>query len=132
MITKIFLIKMKPTLCSKIIGARYYHIGGSIPLGEFESARDAQGHGTHTASTATGGVVDDASLFGIASGTGEQLEEGFPQPALQSTRFVGQIMVARVQISLQHLMMQLLMELISSLYLLEHPFSRITLKIQLL
>ena len=69
MIAKIFLIKMKPTLCSKIIGARYYHIGGSIPVGEFESARDAQGHGTHTASTATGGVVDDASLFGIASGT---------------------------------------------------------------
>ncbi|KAL6327029.1 hypothetical protein AAG906_013507 [Vitis piasezkii] len=57
------------TCNNKIIGARYYRSSGSIPEGEFESARDANGHGTHTASTAAGGIVDDASLLGVASGT---------------------------------------------------------------
>ncbi|KAJ9684408.1 hypothetical protein PVL29_016726 [Vitis rotundifolia] len=57
------------TCNNKIIGARYYRSVGSVPEGEFESARDDSGHGTHTASTAAGGIVDDASLLGVASGT---------------------------------------------------------------
>ncbi|KAL6327324.1 hypothetical protein AAG906_018777 [Vitis piasezkii] len=35
------------TCNNKIIGARYYRSSGSVPEGEFESARDANGHGTH-------------------------------------------------------------------------------------
>ncbi|CAN1846624.1 Subtilisin-like protease SBT4.4 [Linum perenne] len=48
------------TCNNKIIGARYYQSEGS--------ARDYQGHGSHTASTAAGSVVKDASFYGIASG----------------------------------------------------------------
>ena len=47
--------------CSKIIGARYYTSD--------ESARDTIGHGSHTASTAAGNNVKDASFYGIAKGT---------------------------------------------------------------
>ncbi|KAI3992841.1 hypothetical protein MKX01_021564 [Papaver californicum] len=61
----------------KIIGARYYFEGSeqlSGPLESrnitfFRSARDSDGHGTHVASTVAGSVVNDVSLFGIASGT---------------------------------------------------------------
>ncbi|XP_047340223.1 subtilisin-like protease SBT4.6 [Impatiens glandulifera] len=48
----------------KIIGARYY---AENP--EHKSARDINGHGTHTASTAIGRVLKNASFFGIANGT---------------------------------------------------------------
>lgn len=50
-------------LCNKkLIGARYYFQGAEAALGrpfndsveEYRSARDWQGHGTHTASTAAG------------------------------------------------------------------------------
>lgn len=47
------------SLCSKIIGARTV----------FESARDTLGHGTHTASTAAGRIVDHASFYGVAEGS---------------------------------------------------------------
>ena len=61
----------------KLIGARFYHAGwttGGFALSpsEFESARDAEGHGTHTASTAGGnsGVVlnGPTAALGVASG----------------------------------------------------------------
>ncbi|KAH9604062.1 hypothetical protein KSS87_010403 [Heliosperma pusillum] len=58
----------------KLIGARaflkgYEAINGRInETDDFRSARDSNGHGTHTASTAAGSVVPDASLFGNALG----------------------------------------------------------------
>ncbi|KAI4326067.1 hypothetical protein MLD38_031418 [Melastoma candidum] len=45
----------------KIIGARFY--------GSELDARDNQGHGTHTASTAAGLPVENTSFYGIARGT---------------------------------------------------------------
>ncbi|CAH8316453.1 unnamed protein product [Eruca vesicaria subsp. sativa] len=58
----------------KIIGARAYYKGYESIVGkinettDFRSARDAQGHGTHTASTAAGSIVRKASYFGLAKG----------------------------------------------------------------
>ncbi|KAE9622117.1 hypothetical protein Lal_00032903 [Lupinus albus] len=49
------------TCNKKIIGARYYT--------EDKTARDAGGHGTHTASTAAGNYVPSASFYGLAQGT---------------------------------------------------------------
>ncbi len=56
----------------KLIGARqfmdtYKLVTGLIP-GEFDSARDDDGHGTHTASTSAGNADVDASIFGIYRG----------------------------------------------------------------
>ncbi|KAK9734757.1 hypothetical protein RND81_04G161200 [Saponaria officinalis] len=48
------------TCNKKIIGARVY-IG--------QTARDDEGHGSHTASTAAGRIVPDASFLGIGSGS---------------------------------------------------------------
>ncbi|CAN4079752.1 unnamed protein product [Withania somnifera] len=59
----------------KLIGARYFYKGYENDFGpidwskESKSPRDTQGHGTHTASTIAGSVVQGASLFGYASGT---------------------------------------------------------------
>lgn len=57
--------------CStKIIGARYFVSGfgrsnlGGTEIGEYLSPRDGQGHGTHTASTAVGEPVEDATVGG--------------------------------------------------------------------
>ncbi|KAJ0030290.1 hypothetical protein Pint_13516 [Pistacia integerrima] len=66
-----------PKLCNKkLIGARFFSKGyrmasGGTYLGkskETESPRDIDGHGTHTASTAAGSQVTNASLLGYASG----------------------------------------------------------------
>ncbi|KAG6433243.1 hypothetical protein SASPL_104851 [Salvia splendens] len=57
------------TCNNKIIGARYYHSYGSISPPDFPSPRDSEGHGTHTASTAAGGLVSGANMYGLAAGT---------------------------------------------------------------
>jgi subtilisin family serine protease len=53
---------------NKLIGARYYekgygHFFGGLS-GDYQSARDHDGHGTHTASTAGGNAGVEASIFG--------------------------------------------------------------------
>ncbi|KAI0519104.1 hypothetical protein KFK09_006544 [Dendrobium nobile] len=57
------------TCNNKIIGARYYHLQGSISEYDIPSPRDSEGHGTHTSSTAAGRLVTNTSLAGIAGGT---------------------------------------------------------------
>ncbi|KAI4318324.1 hypothetical protein MLD38_032049 [Melastoma candidum] len=61
----------------KIIGARFFSkgseasavlVGGTNRTLEFRSPRDADGHGTHTASTAAGRYTFHASMAGYASG----------------------------------------------------------------
>ncbi|KAJ4821759.1 hypothetical protein Tsubulata_041293 [Turnera subulata] len=49
------------TCNKKLIGARYYKSS--------DSARDENGHGTHTASTAAGNMVKDANFYGLANGS---------------------------------------------------------------
>ncbi|KAH9327550.1 hypothetical protein KI387_007728, partial [Taxus chinensis] len=61
----------------KLIGARYYikgYLNAKKPLnftatGDFLSARDKEGLGTHTLSTAGGNFVKNASIFGFGEGT---------------------------------------------------------------
>ncbi|OAY51419.1 subtilisin-like serine-protease S [Manihot esculenta] len=61
----------------KIIGARFYYKGFEAENGPlesfgatfFRSARDSDGHGSHTASTIGGNLVSNTSLFGMATGT---------------------------------------------------------------
>jgi len=57
--------------CSrKIIGARFYSAGQdeeNLKM-DFLSPRDKGGHGTHTASTAAGSVVDGVSFHGLGAG----------------------------------------------------------------
>ncbi|XP_059443610.1 subtilisin-like protease SBT5.4 [Corylus avellana] len=58
----------------KLIGARYFNQGFSagtnIHLNEsFNTARDFDGHGSHTLSTAGGNFVAGANVFGIGNGT---------------------------------------------------------------
>jgi hypothetical protein len=61
------------TCNNKLIGAynfldTYKAFIGLIPT-EFDSARDSNGHGTHTLSTAAGNAGVEASIFGIPRGT---------------------------------------------------------------
>lgn len=65
--------RFEETACNnKLIGARWFVEGaeasGPLDPGEIRSARDADGHGTHTATTAAGNRVS-ASIFGTRIGT---------------------------------------------------------------
>ncbi|KAJ9684393.1 hypothetical protein PVL29_016718 [Vitis rotundifolia] len=57
------------TCNNKIIGARYYRSHGEFSPEDLQTPRDSEGHGTHTASTAAGGLVSMASLLGFGLGT---------------------------------------------------------------
>ncbi|XP_022714512.1 subtilisin-like protease SBT4.3 [Durio zibethinus] len=56
------------TCNNKIIGARFYSSSSSSNSTD-GTARDVEGHGSHTASTAAGNKVKDASFFGLGQGT---------------------------------------------------------------
>ncbi|XP_024025761.1 cucumisin [Morus notabilis] len=50
----------------KFIGAKFYYTGPGQPV---LTARDYEGHGSHTASTAAGNSVSGANLYSLGSGT---------------------------------------------------------------
>ena len=57
---------------SKVIGARYYDLEHQPSVAGEDtilSPTDTDGHGTHTASTAAGIAVKNASLYGVGKGT---------------------------------------------------------------
>ncbi|KAL6200839.1 hypothetical protein ACLB2K_024554 [Fragaria x ananassa] len=57
----------------KLVGARYFNKGYAEYAGPLNSsaytARDSNGHGSHTLSTAGGNFVPGASVFGAGNGT---------------------------------------------------------------
>lgn len=62
------------TCTNKLIGAKvfldsYKADMGALPVGEFDSARDSDGHGTHVASTAAGNASVIAEFMGNTIGT---------------------------------------------------------------
>lgn len=64
----------KRTCNDKLIGARYYLSGFGrkfVSLEDYLSPRDGSGHGTHTASTAAGNVVDGVTVDGRVIDDGE-------------------------------------------------------------
>ncbi|CAJ1970957.1 unnamed protein product [Sphenostylis stenocarpa] len=57
------------TCNNKIIGAKYFRIGGVFSSEDIISPTDTSGHGSHCASTAAGIHVRNANLFGLGLGT---------------------------------------------------------------
>lgn len=55
--------------CSKLIGARYFKLDGNPDPADILSPVDVEGHGTHTASTLAGSLIQNANLYGLANGT---------------------------------------------------------------
>ncbi|KAL0421169.1 UNVERIFIED_CONTAM: Subtilisin-like protease SBT4.3 [Sesamum latifolium] len=70
------------TCNKKLVGARFYST--SVTDG---SARDLNGHGTHTASTAAGNYVRNASFYGIAQGTARG---GIPSARIAAYKVCGE------------------------------------------
>ncbi|KAJ6671992.1 PROPROTEIN CONVERTASE SUBTILISIN/KEXIN [Salix viminalis] len=66
----------------KIVGARVFYRGYEAATGkineqnEYKSARDQDGHGTHTAATVAGSPVRGANLLGYAHGTARGMAPG--------------------------------------------------------
>jgi hypothetical protein len=63
-------------LCRKLIGARYFNRGYDAYAGQeaiqnntLNTARDNEGHGSHTLSTIGGNFVSGANVFGLGNGT---------------------------------------------------------------
>ncbi|KAL0542432.1 hypothetical protein IC582_022541 [Cucumis melo] len=54
---------------NKIIGAQSYRSDGRYPIDDIKGPRDSNGHGTHAASTVAGGLVRQASMLGLGTGT---------------------------------------------------------------
>lgn len=52
--------------CRKLVGVRFFSQGSDAL---FSSARDTDGHGSHTLSTAGGNFVDGVNVFGNGNGT---------------------------------------------------------------
>ncbi|VFQ95117.1 unnamed protein product [Cuscuta campestris] len=70
---------VKKSCNKKLIGARSFvngHKGNNANDDSSDSPVDVDGHGTHTASTAAGAAVQNASLFGLASGTARGMAPG--------------------------------------------------------
>ncbi|KAH7567441.1 hypothetical protein ACOSP7_010662 [Xanthoceras sorbifolium] len=66
------------SLCNlKLIGAKYFNKGIIAAMPgvniSMNSARDTQGHGTHTSTTVAGNYVSDVSFYGYAKGTARGL-----------------------------------------------------------
>lgn len=77
-------------LCNrKLIGARYFNNGYRQEVGNastFNSARDEDGHGSHTLSTAGGSFVNGAHVFNNGKGTAKG---GSPKARVASYRVCG-------------------------------------------
>ncbi|KAI3724500.1 hypothetical protein L2E82_36280 [Cichorium intybus] len=71
-----------PENCNrKVIGARYYKT-----IGDYNTPRDMNGHGTHVSSTAAGNTVSNASYYGLATGSAKG---GFPGARIAMYRVCG-------------------------------------------
>lgn len=68
-------------ICSKIIGARFYTLDIHS-----NSARDEEGHGSHTASIAAGNKVPGANFYGLANGNARG---GVPSAGIATYRICG-------------------------------------------